>query len=180
LAVIEDQYENSGYIFYLFILYMKVYTEQEVKILDDNDEQLKQFHPIHAAGGVVINEKGQLLLIFRRGHWDLPKGKLEDNEPLELCAERESKEETGLKDLVLQKFLLTTYHTYVDKKKLVIKDTHWFLFKTPGVPVLYPQKEEDILKAEWVDEKDLATYTSNAFLLIKEVLKTAGFREEEM
>ena len=33
-----------------------------------------------AGGGLVQNDKGELLLIYRRGKWDLPKGKLDAGE----------------------------------------------------------------------------------------------------
>ncbi|MFM8758223.1 MAG: NUDIX domain-containing protein, partial [Methylophilaceae bacterium] len=42
-----------------------------------------------AAGGLVENELGQVLMIFRRGKWDLPKGKLDPNESIDECALRE-------------------------------------------------------------------------------------------
>jgi 8-oxo-dGTP pyrophosphatase MutT (NUDIX family) len=152
---------------------LKIYTEEEVKMIREDDEQLKQFHRISAAGGLVLNDKEQLLFIFRRGKWDLPKGKLEPGEALEICAERETKEETGLTELTLQKFIITTYHTYAEKKQLILKDTHWFLFSTPGIPQLTPQTEEDITKAVWVDQTSLEAYTSNTYLLIRDVLEEA-------
>ena len=46
----------------------------------------KKFTLILAAGGLVTNENNEILLIFRRGKWDLPKGKLEKGEKLEDCA----------------------------------------------------------------------------------------------
>jgi 8-oxo-dGTP pyrophosphatase MutT (NUDIX family) len=156
---------------------MKLYTEQEIREISENDSQLNQFKKIVAAGGLVINANGHLLMIFRRGKWDLPKGKLENNEPVELCAERETKEETGLADLALQRFLVTTYHTYTEKKELILKETHWYLYNTPGVPPLTPQTEEDITKAEWIDPSNLSNYTSNSFRLIVDVLKEAGYEE---
>jgi len=52
-------------------------------------------------------------MIFRRGKWDLPKGKLDKGETLEQCAVREVREETGLKKIKLQSPLMTTYHTYM-------------------------------------------------------------------
>ncbi|MGC4056991.1 MAG: NUDIX domain-containing protein [Chitinophagaceae bacterium] len=62
-------------------------------------ELLWNFYPMHSAGGVVINEKQEILMIYRRGKWDLPKGKLDEGESLEECALREVTEETGLKEL---------------------------------------------------------------------------------
>ncbi|MEK9830598.1 MAG: NUDIX hydrolase, partial [Schleiferiaceae bacterium] len=36
-----------------------------------------------AAGGWVKNGRGEVLWIYRLGHWDLPKGKLESGENME-------------------------------------------------------------------------------------------------
>ena len=60
----------------------------------------KHFTLFVAAGGVVQNTNDEILMIFRRGKWDLPKGKLDEGETLEQCALREVKEETGLKNCV--------------------------------------------------------------------------------
>ena len=66
---------------------------------------------VKAAGGLVINKKGQILFIHRKGVWDLPKGKLDSGERLDNTAIRETSEETGipLKKLKLvQKEILNT------------------------------------------------------------------------
>lgn len=156
---------------------MKVYTEQDVREIPENSADLQYYHKISAAGGVVLNENEEILMIFRRGKWDLPKGKVEDNESIEVTAERETKEETGLKELTVQRFLVTTYHTYTEKKELILKETHWYLYKTPGVPELTPQLDEDIFKAEWVKPGNLSQYLANSFRLIVDVLKEAGYKE---
>ena len=52
---------------------------------------------IVAAGGIVKNEEGKTLIIFRRGFWDLPKGKVEKGEKIINAAQREVEEETGVK-----------------------------------------------------------------------------------
>ena len=87
-------------------------------ILDENLKKLKMaffkhFKLVKAAGGLVINKSGEVLLIFRRGKWDLPKGKLDDNESLVECAVREVQEETGLKNLETGKEIET------DRKSVV-------------------------------------------------------------
>src|ERR1041385_2734909 len=55
--------------------------------LDDLKKAVfKKFTLIIAAGGLVLNEKDELLIIFRRGKWDLPKGKVDKGESVEDCA----------------------------------------------------------------------------------------------
>ena len=45
---------------------------------------------IEAGGGLVVDDAGgRVLMIFRNGRWDLPKGKLEPGERIEECAVRE-------------------------------------------------------------------------------------------
>ena len=55
---------------------------------------------IKAGGGLVLNPRNEILMIFRRGFWDLPKGKLDDGETIMECAIREVMEETGLPVLI--------------------------------------------------------------------------------
>ena len=64
--------------------------------------QVKEhFTVFEAAGGLISNPAGEVLLMFRRGKWDLPKGKLDEGETLEACALREVQEETGLHNIYL-------------------------------------------------------------------------------
>lgn len=105
---------------------------------------------IEAAGGVVFNTKKEILTMFRRGSWDLPKGKIDEGETTEIAAIREVKEETGLQNVDLGKFLTTTYHTYKNGKgKRVLKKTYWYLMQTTDHDI-QPQIEEDIELVEWM------------------------------
>lgn len=152
-----------------------VYTEDKSQLVTDPEKFRKKYHLIIAAGGAVTDDEKRILLILRKGKWDLPKGKQEDNEPLELCADREIKEETGLNDLELRKPLLITYHTYTEKEKSILKETHWFLFEAHGNQKVQPQTEEDILKIEWVEKERLNEYMNNSYQLIRDVLASAGY-----
>ena len=128
---------------------------------------------IIAAGGLVFNDQNELLMIYRRGFWDLPKGKLDPGESIEACAIREVEEETGLKEIELGKFISITLHEYFDPylKEEVIKESHWYHMKVKGEPSLIPQAEEDITQIKWVDSMDLADYLKNTYSTIKEVIK---------
>lgn len=127
---------------------------------------------IQAGGGVVINEKEQVLMIYRREKWDLPKGKLDPNETIAECAIREVMEETGLQFITLEKKLITTMHEYIEKSQLIQKETHWYLMhaSTDTNQTLIPQIEEDIEKIEWVDKKDINRYLQNSYPTIQKVL----------
>lgn len=142
---------------------------------DDVEEVLKAFKKklvlIKAAGGLVRTADDNLLLIYRRGKWDLPKGKMDDNEEMENCAVRETKEETGLVNVEIEKPLCITYHTYHEEGKHILKESHWFLMKAQKQNNLLPQLEEDIEKCEWVQVDQLAAYMENTHASILDVVK---------
>jgi 8-oxo-dGTP pyrophosphatase MutT (NUDIX family) len=131
----------------------------------------KKFTLMQAAGGLVFNENKEVLLIHRRGMWDLPKGKLEKGEKLEDCALREVEEETGLRNITLDSPLLITWHTYHEGTRFILKESHWYRMSVSGTQVLVPQTEEDIAETVWVKQDALAPYIAGAFASIKDVLE---------
>ena len=128
---------------------------------------------ITAAGGLVQNNEGAFLLIFRRGFWDLPKGKLDVGESIPDCAVREVREETGLQSLELGPFICTTAHPYFDTwlNKDVVKQTHWFSMLSLANDILVPQTEEDITELRWVDKIEAAELAQKAFPSIREMVE---------
>ncbi len=130
----------------------------------------KKFTVIQAAGGLVTNEQDEMLMIFRRGKWDLPKGKLDPGETLEQCAVREVEEETGLQRITLQQPLTVTYHTYHESGKFILKESHWYTMKITGQQQLVAQTEEDIAEARWVSKTQLPGLMEDAFPSIRDVL----------
>ncbi len=132
------------------------------------------FKTIHAGGGLVYNEEGSVLLISRRGKWDLPKGKLDDGETIEACAVRELEEETGIEFLTIVNKIGETWHIYNLKGKTVLKCTTWFKMTSPDKKTLIPQVIEDIHEVRWVAPKDLAPYLANTYQAIKDVFSKAG------
>ncbi|MDC0204701.1 NUDIX domain-containing protein [Flavobacteriales bacterium] len=149
----------------------KVYINNKPKIITDNWEDFcARYKLIKAAGGVVYNIDNQLLMIFRNGKWDLPKGKLETDEDIKICAIREVEEECGVTELQIIKKLIDTYHTYELKGKHILKRTFWFKMKTNFNGILKPQTEEEITEVCWVHEEDVAEKLNNSFEIIKQLL----------
>ena len=143
-------------------------------VLNDDLEKLKKsffkhFTKIEAAGGIVQNDAKEILFIFRRDKWDLPKGKMEKKEEPETCAMREVEEETGVKNLVLKKKVGETYHTYDEFGKHMLKTTHWFYFTCKKQDTI-PQTEEDITEIQWFKTRDIKKPVQNTYDNIKDIL----------
>lgn len=128
------------------------------------------FMVMDAGGGIIRNKKGELLFIFRKGKWDLPKGKIEVGETIADGAVREVMEECGLTDVHLGKLLTTTYHTYTQGNKKILKQSHWYEMNVPNGQKLVPQLEEDITEIKWIKPTKLAEVRSNTFRSIADLL----------
>lgn len=124
---------------------------------------------IEAAGGIVINQKSQYLLIKRFGIWDLPKGKIESGETKSIAAIREVCEETGLSKVEIIKTLPDTFHIYIQKNMWFIKRTYWFLMQTKEYNLI-PQIEEDITDAIWMDKNNACTAIGKSYRSLSDTL----------
>lgn len=151
-------------------------VEKKVKFYAHNTalifEKLKTCYDSYlvAAGGLVKNRNGKLLVIFRNGKWDLPKGKVEKNESCAEGALREVREETGLKKLQLISEFQRTHHTYIQNDKRILKQTVWYLMQAEDNTTV-PQTEEGITQVEWITSSDSATVFANTHESILLLLK---------
>jgi 8-oxo-dGTP pyrophosphatase MutT (NUDIX family) len=136
-------------------------------------EFFKLFTIVEAAGGLVENTKKQILLIHRRGFWDLPKGKIDKGESPEQAAVREVEEETGLRNLSVGERLIVTYHTYHEFGKFILKPTYWYKMKVSGKQQLIPQTEEDISALKWVRSTEAEELYAEMYPSIRDVIKAA-------
>lgn len=150
---------------------MNVYGENLDEMWEDFTHMFKV---IEAAGGVVKNQNGEILFIYRIGKWDLPKGKIEKGESLEQAAVREIEEETGLKELILEEFLNHTFHIYTERNgDKILKTTYWFRLNYVGNQSPIPQIEEGITEASWknmeaINQEVLPSTFQNIKLILKE------------
>jgi 8-oxo-dGTP pyrophosphatase MutT (NUDIX family) len=123
----------------------------------------KRYKLVRAAGGVVFNQKGQLLVIKRLGKWDLPKGKLEKGESTRIGALREVYEECGIPFLAIVKKDSDTYHIYSTKTEMCLKHTVWYQMISWKSVKPKPQEKEQITEACWVDIAELPTLMRNTY-----------------
>jgi 8-oxo-(d)GTP phosphatase len=142
-----------------------------VKEKEKFKEALKTtFIYIKAAGGVVKNKNGNVLMMKRLGKWDLPKGKAEKNETSEVTALREVEEECGVLIKITDK-LCTTWHTYPTKKGMVVKRTRWFKMDLISDNNMKPQIEEDIEELKWMNSAEIDIALQNSYKTISNVIE---------
>ncbi len=128
------------------------------------------FSYIEAAGGIVLNSKGDLLMIYRKQHWDLPKGKMEAGESPDQTALREVEEECGIKKLKIVRPLASTYHIFFQNNNNCIKRTYWFEMSCQDTVKPTPQKEEGILEAKWMSKTEVKKIVGKVYLSLRDVL----------
>ena len=128
-----------------------------------------EFTAVEAAGGVVRDDEGRALMIYRNGRWDLPKGHLETGETIAACAVREVAEETGIEaENESDEELCSTLHCYNLYGKWEMKRTHWFAMRyVSGSP--RPQSEEGIARAEWLAGGELENAVRQSYPTIRQV-----------
>jgi 8-oxo-dGTP pyrophosphatase MutT (NUDIX family) len=134
---------------------------------------------IEAAGGLVKNENGSYLFIYRNDKWDLPKGKIERYEKVKEAAVREVEEECGIKVSNLDEKICKTYHVYLYRGEVVLKKTHWFKMRCKGQEKLKPQKEEGITEVRWFKREHIGPILKNTFPSIMDVLKKEDLIKEK-
>lgn len=147
----------------------------EKKAVEEKFKSL--FRIVKAAGGVVF--KGdRMLLIYRRGKWDLPKGKLDDDESSRVAAVREVEEETGVV-ATLETRICTTWHTYTLNGNRILKKTKWYRMNCVDDSRMVPQVDEDIEHLEWMDLKKTALALTNSFSSIRYVIDAVSEKVSE-
>lgn len=140
-------------------------TDKKQKLIDHLKDQFKI---VKAAGGLVLKD-GKILMMYRLGVWDLPKGKLDKGEKVQAGALREVEEECNIQVEVIDK-LPKTWHSYAYKGKKILKKTSWFVMNCTDDSLMKPQAEEFIEEVKWMTPEEALqvlpkAYTSIAFIV---------------
>lgn len=129
---------------------------------------------VRAGGGVlsrIKDNRREVLLIFRRGLWDLPKGKRDSGESIKNCARREVMEEVGIGSVEIRRPLGETFHGYRDNNYFAVKQTRWYEMHTTEAG-LVPQREEGIEKVQWFLLEDAMAHLG--FPLLRSLLRNSS------
>ncbi len=154
-------------------------THGNLSIITPNPTQAfeliaSKFQFVTAAGGIVSNDAGEDLMIFRNKRWDLPKGHWERGETIEECAIREVEEETGVRGITLGEKICHTTHIYKMMGRWEIKQTHWYKMRSSHTAPLIPQQEEGIERVAWCTASQREEYLPHSFPTIQQVFREAG------
>ncbi|OYZ32058.1 MAG: NUDIX hydrolase [Sphingobacteriales bacterium 17-39-43] len=166
----------SEFIFLKFYQQVKEYNSPKIFLLISKDfksyfKKIKRsMRMIKASGGLVRNEEGSYLFIFRNGKWDLPKGKLDSGETAKIAAVREVEEECGIQIDSLGDKICNTYHIYEMNKERILKKTSWYRMSAVNQKVLIPQIEEGITDVRWLAPGDFMMIRQNTYPLIRDLL----------
>ncbi|MBT6685243.1 MAG: NUDIX domain-containing protein [Bacteroidetes bacterium] len=128
------------------------------------------YRNIIAAGGIVRNRNGEILLIKKNDKWDLPKGQIKRGEKKRDAAMREISEECGVKQLEIVKKIEKTYHIGRKKGKRFFKTTHWYEMNCWDENNLQPEIAEGISEVKWVRLSQLPFYSENTYANLKKML----------
>ena len=139
---------------------------------DAVETRVKSLYKVIKAGGGVVSQNGRMLFIFRRGVWDLPKGKLDDGESSREGAVREVAEETGAVVSLGDK-ICTTYHTYTLNGSRILKRTKWYHMALLDDTSLAPQADEHIEKLAFMEPKQAQVALASSFSSIRYVVEQA-------
>lgn len=120
----------------------------------------------------IIQDKLQrlyLVLHYKKGHWDLPKGKLEAGETNMEAAIRELKEETGLLADIVPGFEQSIHYMFKGPDgELIEKEVTFFLGKASEEKVTL---SDEHLYYKWLSLEDAVKQVT--FSNAKQVLKMA-------
>ncbi len=120
-----------------------------------------------SCGFVLINYDSILLLQYPQGHWSFPKGHIEDADANHhSTALRELTEETGIKDIVIDKeWNFRTEYSFKRRGKDTPKQVFWFTAETEELDVKLSHEHSNYLWLNFEDTKEQLTFDQEKILI---------------
>lgn len=121
-----------------------------------------------SCGVVLVNFGSILLLQYPQGHWDFPKGHVEDDDTdYKSTAARELSEETGISDInFVEDFKFRTAYDFQHKGKRVDKQVFWFIAETETMTVKISNEHLEHLWLDWDDALEQLTHDESKSVLL--------------
>ena len=125
------------------------------------------------SAGIVIfrkeNSKNMFLLLhYPSGHWDFVKGKMEKGESTHETATRETKEETGIKDIIyLENFEEWVEYNFQYQGELVQKKVVFFLAETKTEEVKISHEHSEFIWTDYNSAMKKTTFDNAKTVLTK-------------
>ena len=128
-----------------------------------------------SAGAIIFSIKEEdshdteyLLLHYSAGHWDFPKGNIEDGEEESEAAYREIYEETGIESVeFLEGFRRKLEYHYRREQKLVHKEVIFFLAKSNTRNIILSSEHIGYMWSEYNNALGKLTYKNAKNLLVE-------------
>ena len=131
-----------------------------------------------SCGVILVNLGSILLLQYPQGHWDLPKGHVEqDNVDNFETSRRELKEETGISELsFLENFEYRTEYQFKHKGKRRVKQVFWYIATTEEISVSLSKEHRNYMWLDWEQALEQVTHLETKQLIESayEFMKNAG------
>ena len=120
-----------------------------------------------SCGVVLVNFGSILLLQYPQGHWDFPKGHIEESdEDKNATAARELSEETGISEIeFIDDFEYRTAYEFRHKGRLIEKQVFWFIAETETMSVNISHEHTEHLWLEWDDAMKQLTHPESQGVL---------------
>lgn len=127
---------------------------------------------------VLVNYGTVLLLQYPQGHWDLPKGHVEQGDTdRQATMRRELAEETGITNLVVMDgFEERTEYSFRHKGRRQSKEVYWYIAETDEMEVQLSHEHRGYLWLDWDQAMDTITHdeTRNVVRLAQQFVRLHG------
>jgi bis(5'-nucleosidyl)-tetraphosphatase len=125
------------------------------------------------SAGIVLyrtedSKKLFLLLHYPSGHWDFVKGKMEKNETYHETAIRETKEETGITDIIfVENFEEWIEYNFKYRGELVQKKVVFFLAETKTKEIKISHEHSEYIWMDYNTSMEKTTFDNAKTVLTK-------------
>lgn len=159
---------ESEYGYYKDVAIKKPHRQGTVDAIAYVLNKTTQYPYRHGVYGLILNNKNQILLVFKKNSkmWDFPGGGVDENESLEQAIKREILEELGIANItILNVSKITNKYDWPEKEKEKHfnktgiwrrgQEQHFVTLKFLGNDSEIKLQEEELLDFKWVDQKNL-------------------------